>query len=213
VLVGQIRDSREVSRCRCGQKLRSWVAIKQFKYPTLRDVREEESQYGKAQSQEMMQLVDQAGALANGSLKSARDLTQQSQLSCHLGSSRRPFRQGETSPGFGLDGVRFLAAKKSDTIALVALRIATRKGDVDIRDGMSLLFRGRVELIQKVDQVVGILASRVETNDKGDSGVSLSDPKETLFELGIAFGGLGKGEFLGSGLEVFVEKDGIMAIA
>jgi hypothetical protein len=31
--------------------------------------------------------------------------------------------------------------------------------------------------------------------------------------LGIACGGLGEGEFLAGGLEVFVEKDGIMAIA
>jgi hypothetical protein len=31
--------------------------------------------------------------------------------------------------------------------------------------------------------------------------------------LGIACGGLGEGEFLGSGLEVFVEKDSVVAIA
>jgi hypothetical protein len=38
VLVGQIRDSREVSRCRCGQKLRRGITIGEFEDPSLGDV-------------------------------------------------------------------------------------------------------------------------------------------------------------------------------
>jgi hypothetical protein len=61
-LVRQIGDSREVIRRCGGQQLRRGRAIGEFEDPSLGDVLDKNREFGKAQSQEMMQLIDQTSA-------------------------------------------------------------------------------------------------------------------------------------------------------
>ena len=72
---------------------------------------------------------------------------------------------------------------------------------------------GRCQLVQKVQQVVGIGSGHVETNGEGHWSVTLDDALQSLVQEGVAGGGLGEGEFVGGGLEVVAEEDGIMAVA
>ena len=72
---------------------------------------------------------------------------------------------------------------------------------------------GVAEVVQEVEQVVGVLAGGVEADDEGDGAVALGDAFEALAEEGVAGGGLGEGEFVGGGLEVVAEEGGVVAVA
>ena len=69
------------------------------------------------------------------------------------------------------------------------------------------------ELLEEVQQVVGILAGGVEADDEGDGAVAAGDGFEPLAEQGVAGGGLGEGQFVGGGLEVVAEEGGVVAVA
>jgi hypothetical protein len=69
------------------------------------------------------------------------------------------------------------------------------------------------EPMEEVEQVVGVLPSRIEADDKLHSTLSLDDTFEALTEAGVAGGGLGELEFLSSGLKILLEEDGIVAVA
>jgi hypothetical protein len=63
-----------------------------------------------------------------------------------------------------------------------------------------------------VEQIVGILPGRVETDDEVNGAVALDDAFESLAEESVAGGRFGELEFVGGGLEVVAEEGGVVAI-
>ncbi len=184
----------------------------EFEDPARRDVLDEQGEFGKGEGEQVVQLVDQAGALPHNRLEPAGDLAQRAQFGGQTGCGCGPLAEGEARGRAGLDGIRFFGAEQGGAIVLVALRVAARDGDAGAAE------RGDVrpprgQPVQEVQQVVGVLAGGVETDDKGDGGVALGDPFEPLPKLAVAVGGLGEGQFVGRGLPVVAQEGGVVAVA
>ena len=67
--------------------------------------------------------------------------------------------------------------------------------------------------MEEVEEVVGVLAGGVESDDEVDGRVALGDALEALSEEGVSGGGLGELQFVGGGPEVVMEEGGVMAVA
>ena len=64
-----------------------------------------------------------------------------------------------------------------------------------------------------MEQVVGVLAGGVETDDEVDGAVVLGDAVEPLPELAVPLGRFGELEFVSGGLKVVAQEGGIVTIA
>ena len=157
------------------------------------------SEFGKRQSQEMVKLVDEARALAHDRLQSAGDVTEGAQLGGHDLDRRGPFAEGIASGSASLNRIGLLGAEERGAIVFVALRIAAgdEEGGVFERGRVSA---PRAELMQEVQQVVGILSGSVESDDEVNAVELGGNLFETSAELTIADGGLDEREFGCSGL-------------
>jgi hypothetical protein len=145
--------------------------------------------------------------------QSAGDLSQSSQRGGQQWCGLGPFTEGEACGGMCLDGIGLLAAEQGGAIVLVALRIAAGDGDVGMGQGMGLLIGSGAELLEEVQEIVGVLSGGIKADVEGDDVVSLGDAFESLTQLGVAAGGLGERQLVGGGLEVVAEEDGVMSIA
>ena len=205
MLVGQVGNGGEVRGRRGGEELGGGIALDEFEDPADGDVLDEECQFGKGQGEQLMELVDEAGALADGGLESSGDLAERAQLWRQGRRVRGSFADGKACAGAGLDGIGLLAAEESGTVVLVALRIATRDGERGVgerRWRACCVSRWSLESMQEVEEVVGVLPGGVEADDEVNGAVALGDAFEALAELGIAGGGLDEGQFVGRGLQV-----------
>ena len=128
-----------------------------------------------------MELVDEPGALADDGLESAGDLAEGAQFGVTAACAAGSFAEGEACGGAGFDGIGLLAAEESGAIVFVALRIAAGDGDGGVATAAKRPTR-RAEAVQEVEQVVGILAGGVETDDEVDGAVALGDAFEALAE-------------------------------
>jgi hypothetical protein len=160
-----------------------------------------------------VELIDQAGALADGGLQPGSDLTQRPQLAGEDRSGGDALADGEVGGGAGLDGIGLLTAEESGAVVFVALRVAARDGERGAGQGAAVARRVLAEVVEEVQQVVGVLAGGIEPDDEGDGGVAEGEAFEAVAELGVAGGGLGEGEFGGGGLEVVAQEGGVVAVA
>jgi len=80
-------------------------------------------------------------------------------------------------------------------------------------DGTGLEFGVAGEVVEEVQEVVGVLAGGIEADDEGDGGVAAGEVFESLSELGVAVGGLGELQLVGGGLEVVAEEGGVVTVA
>jgi hypothetical protein len=113
----------------------------------------------------------------------------------------------------GLDGIGLVAGKEGGAIVLVALRIATGDGDVGMGDGTSILCVLLAELLEEVQEVVGILSGGIESDVEVDRIMPLGDVFEPLAQLRVTVGGLGEGQFVAGGLEVMAKEGGVVSVA
>ena len=114
------------------------VALHEFEDPADGNILDEQCQFGKGQGEQLVELVDEAGALADGGLEPSGDLAERAQLGRQVGRGCGPFADGEACGGAGLDGIGLLAAEESGAIVLVALRIAAGDGERAITERKSL---------------------------------------------------------------------------
>ena len=71
----------------------------------------------------------------------------------------------------------------------------------------------RCQLVQKVEQVVGMGAGHVQANGEGPRSIALEDTLQSPVQEGIAGSRLGKSQLGGGGLEILRDEDGEMALA
>ena len=171
--------------------------------PASGQVLDEQGELGEGQGEQVVELVDQAGALTDDGLEAAGDLTQAAQFQGQGRVTAGPLGEGEAGGGAGLDGVGLVAAEEGGAVVLVALGVAAGQGQGE----------RRAQPAEEVEEVVGVLAGGVEANDEQARAVAAGDLFEPLPELTVASGGLGELEFLGGGLEVVAQEGGVVAVA
>ncbi len=76
-----------------------------------------------------------------------------------------------------------------------------------------LFWRTCGELVQEVEEVVGVLPGGIEADDEGDGRDVGGKVLESLAQLGVAIGRLGEGQFGGGRLVVVAEEGGVVAVA
>jgi hypothetical protein len=79
---------------------------------------------------------------------------------------------GEVCGGAGLDGVGLLAPEESGAVVFIALGVAAGDGDGDLGDGARALPGLAGELVEEVEEVIGVRAGGVEADGEGDGGVT-----------------------------------------
>src|SRR5262245_38172096 len=150
-----------------------------------------------------MELVNQAGALADDGLKPPGDLAQGAELHGQGGIPARPLGEGEAGGSARLDGVGLVAAEEGGAVVLVALRVAAGQGQG----------QRRAQAVEEVQEVVGVLAGGVEADDEQARAMAAGDLLEPLAELAVAGGRLGERELRGGRLEVVAQEGGVVAVA
>jgi len=193
-----------------GESSRGGVAAEQFEYPTGAEILDEDGQFGKGTDEELMELIDQSGALPGDGLESSGDLSELAEFE----GGRRPglgsFVEGVACGGACLDGVGLLRPEERGAVVLVALGVAAGKGDGEWvgmggADGTAL---------EEVEEVIGVLPGGIEPEVKVvEVRVLLGDALESLSEKEVAVGGLGEGKFVGGGLELGVEEGSVVSVA
>jgi len=78
--VGQVRDVAEVGWRRGGKQRRGGRAVDQFQHPAGGAFFGEQGQLGEGQGEEVMELIEQARALAGDGLQAASDLAEDTQF-------------------------------------------------------------------------------------------------------------------------------------
>ena len=78
--LGQIGDGGEIGGCGLGQTRSAGIAVDQFENPAGGDILGEQGEFGEGQGQQMMELVDEACALADDGLKSSGDLAEDAEF-------------------------------------------------------------------------------------------------------------------------------------
>jgi len=106
---------------------------------------------------------------------------------------------GEVGSGAGLDGVGLLAAEQGGAVVLVPLGVAHGEDEVGAGDAGGGVLGAGAELLEEVQEVVGVGAGGVEADDEGDRAVPPGEGFEALAEPGVAGGRLGEGQFVGGG--------------
>ena len=165
-----------------------------FKDPAASNILDEQGEFGESQRQQVVQLIDEPRPLADDGLESAGDLAERAQGLGQELDRRRLRADGVARGSAGLDGIGLLAAEDGGAIVFVALRIAARDTPRHLRARRASAGRGARagKRVQKVQQVVGILAGGVEADDKVDAAVAVHDLFEPLAELGVACCRLGE---------------------
>ena len=74
VLVGYIRDVAEIVWCSTGEELGGGVAMDEFEDPAQGNIPDAEGEFGEAEREPVMQLIDEPGALANDRLEPPSNL-------------------------------------------------------------------------------------------------------------------------------------------
>src|SRR5262249_46511136 len=105
-----------------------------------------------------------------------------------------------------------LGAEQRGTVVLVALRITTGDGDIATGQRRSRRPRAVSELVEEVQQVVGVLAGDIKADDEGSVGVALRQQLQTLAELRVASGPFGEGQLGSGGLKVVAQEGGVVTI-
>ncbi len=101
--------------------------------------------------------------------------------------------------------------KRAATVVFVALGIAAAEtARVKGGDGVGV---GLAESVEEVEEVVGVLAGGVESDDEQHGSLPQGDAFQALAEAGVAGGGLGELQFVGGGLEVVLEEGDVVAVA
>jgi len=191
--------------------------MQQFEDPAGGEIFREQGQLGEGEGEQVMQLVDEPGALADDGLQASGDLTEDALL---VGEGRRGgglLGDRESSRGAGFDGIGLLAAEEGGSVVLVTLRIAAREGQVQCsrrdRRVVPVALLVPAKLVEEVDQIVGVLPGGIESNVKAARRMAASDPFESIAKLRITFGGFGEREFVGSRLEVLAQEGGVVTVA
>ena len=78
--LGQIGDGGQVGGRGLGQTRGAGIAVHQFEDPAGGEVLGEQGEFGEGQGQQMMELVDEAGALADDGLESSGDLAEDAEF-------------------------------------------------------------------------------------------------------------------------------------
>ena len=207
--VGQIRDIGEVCWGCLGEEWRGGIAVDEFEHPAGGEVLDDQGEFGKGQSQELVQLVDEPGALSDDGLESAGDLAQDAECRRRGQVRGGPFGDGKAG-GAGLDGIGLVGSEKGGAVVFGALGIAAGDGEGEGRDGVGV---GLAESVEEVEEVVGVLAGGVEADDEQHRSLPQGDAFQALAEAGVAGGRLGELQFVGGGLEVVLEEGDVVAVA
>jgi len=211
--IGEVGNGGEVGRGGGGEERGGGVTVDEFEDPAAGDVLDEEGEFGECESQQMVELVDDAGALADGGLESSGDLSEQSHLVGHGRRVGGPFAEGVACGGAGLDGIGLLGAEQGGAVVFVALRIAAGDGEAGEPEGVGPRSGRGAERMQEVEEVVGVLAGGVEADDEVDGAEALGDAFEPSAEFAVAVAGLGEEEFGGGRLQIGAEEGGVVAVA
>ena len=183
--------------------------MEEFKHPASGEVLDEQGEFGKGERKQMVELIDESGALADNGLEPARDLTHGAEFERLRRNAGRPLGESEAGGGAGLHGIGLLAAEERGAVVLVALRIAAR----DRHGDSGRLRAGSPDRVQEVQQVVGVLPGGVESDDELDAPVALGDAFEALAETAVPCGRFGELEFVGGRLKVVAQEGGVVAVA
>ncbi len=156
-----------------------------------------------------MQLVDQPGALADDGLQAHGRLPQAAQSRRYRRRAGGPLADGETRRGAGLDGVGFASTEQRGSVVLVAFGIAAGDGEVATSQGAG----GVGEVVQEVQEVVGVQAGDIDADGEGGGGVADGQQLQALAERVVAVGGFDEGQFVGGGRQVVAQEGGVVAVA
>jgi hypothetical protein len=115
--------------------------VEEFEHPTAGESLDEQGAFGEGEGEEVVELVDQAGALADGGLEPSGDLAEQAPFDGQRRGGCGPLGAGEASGGAGLDGVGLEGAEECGAVVLVALGVAAGDGEDGIGDGRSGFMR------------------------------------------------------------------------
>ena len=212
VPVGQVRDVVEIAGSSTAKQLSRRVAMDQFEHPAHGNVLDEQGKFGKAEREEVVELIDQPRALPHDGLQSASNLAQRSQLGRQGRRVRRSFADGKARGGLRLDGIGLFVAEERGPIVLVALRIAAGDTDGDVSEPARASAQG-TESVQKVQQVVGILPRRIEPDDEVAGAVTLGNLRQRLAQAGVAPGRLCKLQLGRRRLQVVAQEGRTVPIA
>ncbi len=129
----------------------------------------------------MVELVDQTGALTDDGLEASGDLAQDAECGRRGQVRGGPFGEGEAGGGAGLDGIGLVGSEKGGAVVFVALGIAAGDGEGEGRDGVGV---GLAESVEEVEEVVGVLAGGVESDDEQHGSLPQGDAFQALAEAG-----------------------------
>ncbi len=205
-LFGQIGNLPEVVRGGRRQQFGGGIAFAEGEDPSAGDVLDEQSEFGKRQRQQKVELIDQTRALTHDRLQATGDLAKRAQLGGQHLDGCGPFVESIACGGAGFDRIGLLAAEEGGAVVLVALRIAAGDGEGGV-DNSTL------EGVQEVQQVVGILVGNVETHGEVDGAELGNDLLETGAQLGITGGGFDELQLAGGRLQIVAQESGVVAVA
>jgi len=89
---------------------------------------DQQSEFGEGEGEQVMELVDESGALANDGLEPAGDLSDGAEFEGQRRDTRRLLGEGVAGGGAGFDGVGLLGTEEGGAVVLVALGIAAGDG-------------------------------------------------------------------------------------
>jgi hypothetical protein len=202
--VRQVRNRFEVGDLGVSQAPGGWVAVNEFEHPAGRDVLDLHRQFGVGAGQELVQLVDEPGALFHQRLQAQGDLAEALAFDRDRRHRLRPLADGEVGTGAGFDRIGLLLAVDAQAIVLVALRVAAGDRERGVVD---------VQFVQPGEEVVGIGAGDVGADIELDVAVFVDQVREAVTQLGVAGGGFDHFQFGGGLVQVGVEEGGIVAVA
>src|SRR5262249_37093733 len=203
LVVGQIRDVAQGAGGSRGRARGGRVPVDELQDPPAGQILDEQRELWERESEQVMELVDEARALADDGLEAAGDLAQRPQLHGQGRVAAGPLGDGEACGGAGLHRGGLVAAKDGGAGVLVALRVAARHGQR----------RRPARAVEEVGQVVGVRAGGIEADDEDARAVAAGDLFEPLPELAVAGGRLGELEFGGGRLEIVAQEGGVVAVA
>ena len=148
-----------------------------------------------------MQLVDQPGVLLGGDFQQGHGIAELLELRRVVRRGAGSLDNGEAGAGQALGGIGLAFVEMDLAVRFVASRLSDRDRGV------------QVELMQPLQEVLGILTSRINADVQVQVGMFAREPVKGVLELLIARGGLGEVEGLGSGPFLFIEKGNMMGIA
>ncbi len=212
-LLGKVGDVGEIGVVGLGQQSCGGVAVEQFEYPAQGDVLDDQGQFRERRHQQIVQLVDEPGALADHGLQARGRLAQDAQRGRPAAmAAGGPFADGKAGRGACLDGVGLAGGEESGCVVLLRSRspqetVMSRPANGEAAGGAD------AEAVEEVQEIVGVLPGDIQADDEAGGGVAVGQPFETHTELGVAVGGFGEGQLGGGLLEVVRQEGGVVAVA